>query len=159
MTESLPKDGDGAGVRFPPPIIYAVFCGAGLTLDEFWPQLPLEWRFVSSAGWALIAAAFLLMTICVVYMRRARTTIRPDRPTDAIVSGGPFAYSRNPIYIGWLILYFGVALVWGGGYTLILAIPCAAVIHRYAIMREERYLERTFGTAYTDYTARVRRYL
>jgi protein-S-isoprenylcysteine O-methyltransferase Ste14 len=41
----------------------------------------------------------------------------------------------------------------------LLAIPCAAVNHRYAIAREERYLKQTFGTAYADYTARVRRYL
>ena len=159
MTESPPKADDGAGVRFPPPFIYAVFCGAGLILDEFWPLLPIEGNFVPIVGWALMAAAFLLMTVCVIYMRRARTTIRPDKPTAAIVSGGPFAYSRNPIYVGWLILYFGVALVWGGLWTLILAIPCAAVIHRYAIVREERYLEHTFGAAYTDYRARVRRYL
>lgn len=159
MTESLPKSGDGAGVRFPPPFIYAVFCGAGLILDEFWPLLPIEWSFASTVGWGLTAVAFLLMTLCVVYMRRARTTIRPDKPTAAIVSSGPFAYSRNPIYVGWLILYFGIALVWGGTWTLLLAIPCAAVIHRYVIAREERYLEQTFGTAYTDYTARVRRYL
>jgi protein-S-isoprenylcysteine O-methyltransferase Ste14 len=111
MTESLTKFGDGAGVRFPPPFIYAVFCGAGLILDEFWSLLPIEWSFASTVGWGLTAVAFLLMTICVVYMRRARTTIRPDKPTVAIVSSGPFAYSRNPIYVGWLILYFGVALV------------------------------------------------
>ena len=106
-----------------------------------------------------MVVAFLLMTICVVYMRWAQTTIRPDQPTVAIVSSGPFACSRNPIYIGWLILYFGIALVWGGAWTLLLAMPCAAVIRRYAISREEHYLEQTFGTAYTDYTARVRRQL
>lgn len=104
MTESLPKFGDGAGVRFPPPFIYAVLCGAGLILDEFWPLLPIEWSFASTVGWGLTPVAFLLMTICFVYMRRARTTIRPDKPTAAIVSSGPIAYSRNPIYVGWLIL-------------------------------------------------------
>ena len=159
MTESGTDDIAGAGVRFPPPIIYAAFCGAGLILDEFWPFMSFSWGDGRLVGWGLIAVAVLLMAVCVIYMRRAQTTIRPDKPTDTIVSGGPFAYSRNPIYVAWFVLYLGIALSWGGLWTVFFEIPCFAVIHRYVVAREERYLERKFDAAYTDYTARVRRYL
>tara|TARA_B100000029_G_scaffold104806_1_gene95391 strand:+ start:1226 stop:1687 length:462 start_codon:yes stop_codon:yes gene_type:complete len=152
-------DSSGADVRFPSPIIYAVFCAIGLALDSFQMVTTLDWSFAPIAGWALMVVTVLLMVVCVVYMHRAQTTVRPDRPSNAIMSDGPFALSRNPIYVAWLILYVGIALAWGDAWTLLMAVPCAVVIHRYAVLREERYLTDRFGAAYTDYQARVRRYL
>ena len=150
MSGSQTDDATGAGIRFPPPFIYAVFCAVGLILDRIWPIPVISQDIGRILGWSFAALSVVLMGICVVHLRRARTTIRPDKPTIAIVSDGPFAISRNPIYLGWTILFLGVAAGWGGLWTLLLVIPCAVVVHRYVVLREERYLSAKFGEAYAD---------
>ncbi|MGE5443670.1 MAG: methyltransferase family protein [Ignavibacteriales bacterium] len=91
--------------------------------------------------------------------RLAKTSLIPVKPTTAIVTDGPFRFSRNPIYVGFAFLYLGVGLWLNALWVVVMLVPLLLVIQSYVIVREERYLELKFGQEYLQYKARVRRWL
>jgi len=92
-------------------------------------------------------------------MHRAGTNVRPDRPATALVTGGPFRFSRNPLYLSLITLYVGITLLFDALWPLILLVPVLAFVHWGIVKREEHYLELKFGDAYRDYKTRVRRWI
>jgi protein-S-isoprenylcysteine O-methyltransferase Ste14 len=114
------------------------------------------------ADW--IGVVFVLASIPIAItafraMIRAQTSFDPRKPTTAIVSEGPFHYSRNPMYISLTLLYLGVSLLINALWILLLVVPLLVVIRYGVIAREEAYLERKFGDEYLRYKARVRRWI
>ena len=106
-------------------------------------------RYCGSRSWARLVGTSLLPW--------ALEGVDLDRP-DQLVARGPYAWSRNPMYLAWALGYAGVALVAGTAWPLLL-LPVVLVLTHVAVMREERSLERSFGAAYRNYKASVRRYL
>ena len=150
---------DHAGVRVPPPLIYVVgfLAGAGLERVAATPNLP---------GFAALAAALAGVVLAGVLdggaMRRflrARTALEPWKPSSALVTSGPYRFTRNPMYVGMAALYLGIALAFGYLWSVALLAVVLVVIDRTVIAREERYLERRFGESYREYRTRVRRWL
>ena len=92
-------------------------------------------------------------------MARAGTSFRTQRPTTAIVTDGPFGYSRNPIYVALTLLYLGIGMLINGLWVLLLIVPVLVVIQLGVVAREECYLERKFGDEYLCYRRRVRCWL
>jgi protein-S-isoprenylcysteine O-methyltransferase Ste14 len=92
-------------------------------------------------------------------MKAAGTNVRPDKPALALVERGPFAYSRNPLYLSVLGLFTGVGVALASPAFLALVVPMALVLHYGVVSREESYLEEKFGEAYRAYKTRVRRWL
>jgi protein-S-isoprenylcysteine O-methyltransferase Ste14 len=127
-----------------------------------------SWRFgdplatspaTTALGWLLVAAFAGWNGWALLAMARHRTARLPGGATTALIEGGPFARSRNPLYVGLLALSAGLALLAGSLWAL-LALPLEwALLHWGAVLPEERYLTRTFGPAYADYSSRVRRWL
>lgn len=93
--------------------------------------------------------------------RRAKTTVNPTKPDQAstIVDSGIFNYSRNPMYLALLLLLLGVAYWHQNWVSLLVVVLFVLYMNRFQIQPEERILERIFGHAYTDYKARVRRWI
>jgi len=81
------------------------------------------------------------------------------RPTTALVITGPYRFTRNPMYLGFLLLYIGVSCWFGWIWPLLLAPLLVWLIRVFVIEREERYLDRKFGQEYWRYKAQVRRWL
>jgi protein-S-isoprenylcysteine O-methyltransferase Ste14 len=92
-------------------------------------------------------------------MVRSGTNVIPNQPTLAIVTDGPFRYTRNPLYIGATLAYTGLALIFNSFWPLLLLPALLMVIHWGVVRREERYLEAKFGTLYLAYKDRVPRWL
>jgi protein-S-isoprenylcysteine O-methyltransferase Ste14 len=151
-------DRDAPGVIAPPPLIYLGGLAIGFGLEAILPSasLPdgLQW-----AGCALIVAGLFLAGSFVAVFRRARTNVDPGKPTTTIVTGGPYRLTRNPGYLGMALAYTGIALLAGALWPLLSLIPVLVLIDRAVIAREERYLEAKFGSEYTAYKVRVRRWL
>ena len=146
-----------AGVIAPPPLIYGVPLIAGLVLNR-WSPLPLV------AGHATLPAGLLVVVLgfvalpAVLAFRKARTHPEPWKPTKALVTVGPYRFSRNPMYVGFTLCYLGIA-VWQNSLWPLLALPVViAVMLVGVIKREERYLEGLFGNDYRAYRTRVRRW-
>ena len=92
-------------------------------------------------------------------MSRPCARIRTETPTVKIVDTGVFVRSRNPIYVGAHIGTVGVAIALNSLWVLATLVPFYLIIRYGVVAREEAYLERTFGQAYLDYQARVRRWV
>ncbi len=113
----------------------------------------------TGVGWLLVAAFAVWNGWALVTMARHRTALLPGGATTTVIDRGPFARSRNPLYIGMLVGAAGVALVLSSTWALV-ALPLeGALLHWGAVVPEERYLTAKFGTTYTDYVERVRRWL
>ena len=92
-------------------------------------------------------------------MRDANTNVDPTQPTTTIVTSGPFRFTRNPIYTSLTLLYIGIALIVNSLLTILLLPIILVLMNVGVIAREERYLERKFGTQYLAYKQRVHRWL
>jgi protein-S-isoprenylcysteine O-methyltransferase Ste14 len=110
-------------------------------------------------GWLLVAAFVAWNGWALVTIARHRTALLPGGATTILIDGGPFARSRNPLYVGLLAGSAGVGLVVDSAWAL-LALPLEWALLRWgAVLPEERYLATKFGTTYAAYTGRVRRWL
>lgn len=150
---------DTAGVIAPPPLIYLSALGIGFGLDAVIGNRPLPSRVAVPVGAASIITGVGLMGSFVGAFRRARTPIDPYTPSEAIVTDGPYRLTRNPAYLGMAVAYAGIAIVFNRPWALVPLPIAVALIDRGVIAREERYLERKFGTPYEEYKRRVRRWI
>lgn len=156
-TEHTPAD--TAGVIAPPPLIYLGALGIGFGVNAAIGEGSLPSNLRVPVGGASIIAGVGLMGSFVQAFRRARTPVDPYTPTQAIATDGPYRLTRNPAYLGMALTYAGIALVANAPWVLVPLPVAIAVIDRGVIAREERYLERKFGTAYVDYKRRVGRWV
>ena len=114
---------------------------------------------MAGLGWLLIAAFVVWNGWALVTIAKHRTALLPGGETTVVIDRGPFAMSRNPLYIGLLVGSAGVGLVVGSLWALI-ALPLEWALLRWgAVVPEEQYLAAKFGMTYTEYTGRVRRWL
>jgi len=150
---------DTAGVVAPPPLIYLAGLIIGLVLDALLPQGELPWAVRWILGGALaLGGVALLLSFNTAFVRRG-TAVEPWKPTTAIVTTGPYRFTRNPAYLGMALLYIGLTLLADAPWALLVLPFVIAVIDRMVIAREERYLERKFGAEYMDYKRTVRRWV
>ncbi|MDX2155798.1 MAG: isoprenylcysteine carboxylmethyltransferase family protein [Hyphomicrobiaceae bacterium] len=145
-----------------PPVLLAGAVAVALLLE--WLLLPLPVPFAETqpvhfAGMLMVLAGAVLIVWSALEFRRHRTSIRPDRGSDALLLTGPFAFSRNPIYLGDAMLLAGAGITFNKLWLALLVAPFIVLVSKLAIEREEAYLERRFGVAYHDYLSRVRRWL
>jgi protein-S-isoprenylcysteine O-methyltransferase Ste14 len=130
---------------------YLVTLNRGDPVDLGGWRVPLGWAlvvfFVGWNGWSLWLFG------------RHDTGLLPGQPTEALIEEGPYRFSRNPLYVGLLALYLGLALLAPTFWGLVLFPAAVLLILWGAIRPEERFLRERFGAPYDDYTRRVRRWL
>jgi protein-S-isoprenylcysteine O-methyltransferase Ste14 len=151
-----------AGRLTRPPLLFLACLLLGVALDRFLP-LPIAFPAAASLWWTtgggLIAAGMAIVAAGSRNFARAGTPVPSNQPVRALVTTGLHGLSRNPIYVGMLLLYAGIGVAARSPWLLLLAAPLYAVLRYGVVGREEKYLERRFGGAYLDYKARVRRWL
>lgn len=137
----------------PVPRVHAAALLAGVTLHRVRPwTLPVDRRWSSAVGLGLLGGGLFVVGWSV------RTVERVDVGSpDSLVTDGPYAHSRNPMYVGWTGLYAGVVLLMSSVW-LLLALPVVLVCTHAQIRREERSLGRAFGDEYDSYRQTVSRY-
>ncbi len=139
----------------PIPDGHVAFLLVGVILHFIVPwKLYQEYGVEYSIGWAMIAVGALVAAWAV----RTFADMNTKKPTK-IISKGPYAYSRNPMYVAWTSIYIGVDLILNTVWLLVFLPVVLIGTHYYAIIKEERFLEREFGDEYREYKERVRRYL
>jgi protein-S-isoprenylcysteine O-methyltransferase Ste14 len=150
---------DVPGVVVFPPILWGGALAVGLVLHWIWPIHPFRSLTARLLGAGLFIVSLAVAVWAERTMQRAGTEIRPDRPTSAIVTDGPFRYSRNPVYIASAGLTAAISLLLNALAPILLLIPVMFVIRYGVVAREERYLDAKFGEVYRAYRGRVRRWL
>jgi protein-S-isoprenylcysteine O-methyltransferase Ste14 len=124
----------------------------GSVLSALWPRR-ITWGPGHLIGWPLIFGGVALVS----WATRTAGATDLARP-DQLVTGGPYALSRHPMYVAWTALFVGMALVARAAWLLLLMPVLAVLIHR-ETRREEERLAQVFGVDYSRYQARVRPYL
>jgi protein-S-isoprenylcysteine O-methyltransferase Ste14 len=156
----MPETADHADVRVLPPLLFLASIALGVLV-----QLALPLRFASQSGLrvpfglALVAAGVAAGAWTIVWMRRTHQDPDPRKPSPELIVGGPFRWSRNPIYVGMTLVQAGVGIALGNLWLLLLLVPTVAVLQREVIAKEEAYLIRKFGDPYVAYQRSVRRWL
>ena len=145
--------------RFEPPLIPLAAMVGGVILNLVW-AFPVVPDLVGTVlGTVAIVLGIGTALWAISTMQSAGVDVSPDTSTAAIVDGGPYGHSRNPIYLAALVIAVGVALHVNSGWVLLLTAAAAAVMHFRIVAREERYLTSKFGDAYVEYRRRVRRWI
>jgi protein-S-isoprenylcysteine O-methyltransferase Ste14 len=145
----------------PPPIVMLVVGFIMWLLFFLFPAFTLP-SISSLAGGATIGLiGFGISMAGVLTFKRARTTSDPRKPADAsvLVTSGVYRLTRNPMYLGVLLVLIGWGLLLGNVLALICAFIFVPYIHRYQIRPEERLLQDKFGAAFVAYKAKVRRWI
>jgi protein-S-isoprenylcysteine O-methyltransferase Ste14 len=153
---------DYAEVAVKPPILFLGALALGCLLSSIipiGPGLGSANGLAVTVGLTFIVLGFVLAGLSFRNFRLAGTSVVPGEPAKALVVTGPYHVTRNPIYIGLVLAYFGVSILLTSMWVLLLLIPAVIILQRRVVLREEEYLERQFGEAYTKYKARVPRWL
>jgi protein-S-isoprenylcysteine O-methyltransferase Ste14 len=155
----MPESDGVVAFRIWPPVAIGAPLLIGWLATGLWgdPVDVGDWRVV--LGGALVLFFVGWNAVSLWMFARHDTGLLPGQATHAIIETGPYRLSRNPLYVGLLALYLGLALLvptfWG-----LLLCPAAVLLLLWgAILPEERYLHERFGTPYDDYAHRVRRWL
>jgi protein-S-isoprenylcysteine O-methyltransferase Ste14 len=143
-----------------PPLLLAAALAAAVLLGRFYP---LPWPGLSDLpaqiiGYGLGALGVLLAGWGLITLKRADTTVLPHKPAKRLVTHGAFSFRRNPIYMGEVLIFLGLAQATGNIWMAIVALPLAVLLLALAILPEERHLEARFGEEYLAYKARTRRW-
>lgn len=152
-------DNDSPQVRFPPPLISLSFAIIGYVLHQVYPIPFGDLASLWLLGSLLIGIGLVIIIISAGMFRRNKTNIEPWKTTTTIISTGIYAFSRNPIYLSFLIIGLGLALLCNTVWIILMQIPFLMVMNHYVISREERYLSVKFGDDYQSYMRKVRRWL
>ena len=104
-------------------------------------------------------ASILIVPPVLVRFRRAGTTLDVRKAASALITDGPYRFSRNPLYVSLTMLYVGLGVVLNSVSILLLAVPVLFIMDRWVIRREEEHLEEKFGNRYLHYKSTVRRWL
>lgn len=148
-------------LRIPPPVVAVLVAVAMWGVAGYGPQWPMPpfWRNVIAAVFALAGVAVDLVALAT--FRASRTTFNPLKPgrASALVTHGLYRITRNPMYLGSLLLLLGWAVYLSALLPFAGLVVFVAYITRFQIRPEERALAALFGEEYADYTARVRRWL
>ena len=142
-----------------PPVYFLASAILMLLLHLGWPgpQLALgPWRWL---GLLPIAGGVALAIAAARQFKRAGTAVRPFSEPSAVVTSGPFAFTRNPMYLGMVACLVGWAVILGSVTPVVVIAGFFALIHYRFVLREEPFMAERFGEAYRAYTARVRRWI
>lgn len=161
MTESESKSTEREGQRVIalPPVIAAVALAAGIALELTLGSSFMPAGTGTGTGILLLAAGIAIAGLALWEHRRAGNDPDPRTADAAMISAGIYRYSRNPVYIGYLLVLAGIGAWSDSGWILGMVVPAYLLLRYGVVAREETYLEARFGDTYRDYRKAVRRWL
>ena len=148
-------------LKIPPPAVAVLIAGAmwGISLVAPLLEAPMFIRVAAALAIALAGGGFSLAGV--ISFRRARTTVNPMKPetTSSLVCSGIYRVTRNPMYVGLLFVLVAWAVFLSSAWALLGSLAFVLYIDRFQIAPEEKVLLAMFGTSYSAYKSRVRRWL
>lgn len=152
---------DHPGVYIPPPLLYAAVFMLAVFLQHTFSinNYLFELKGTKFAGILFLIAAVFFIFRSLGQFIRTKNTVMTIRPANTLQTTGIYKITRNPMYQGLVFVYIGLTCIAGNWWNVILLPLLLFIIQQYVIKREESYLTRHFGNIYTDYKARVRRWL
>lgn len=153
------KDSPGINKNIHPPFVALFFIVVTMVLQRFILTSFVVPALLRNAGLALTFIGFMLGVGAFIEFRKARTTLDPHGSVKALVTGGIYRITRNPIYLGFFLMVVGFPLSFGSLWGIVAAPFYATTMSRLVIEKEEAYLEKKFKEQYTSYSSKVRRWI
>lgn len=150
---------DVPNVKIIPPLVYLAGIVIGIAISIWMPTKIAPDSLAWTLGGILIICGAVLSGSAILKFKGVGTTVRPDRAASTLVVVGPYRITRNPMYLGLALVYFGIAIADQSVWALILLPVVLTIIQRRAIEPEEAFLERRFGASYIRYKEDVRRWI
>lgn len=145
-----------------PPIFMAIFLIGSYVLHR---TIPIGWEpekvtsFMQGSGGFLIVIALAIEFWTIATLRRHKTTVHPTKAASQLAQDGPFALSRNPIYLANVLICIGASFVIGSRWYLLAAAVMFVLLSELVIKGEEKHLQAQFPEAWDAYKDKVRRWL
>src|SRR6058998_3366601 len=151
---------DKPGVIAFPPLIWLIGVVISALVHFFVIRLPImSYSACLVCGIVLVILAPTLAWSALVTMKTAGTNVNPAKPALTIVRGGPFRFTRNPMYLALCLQQIALGFFLNDWITLVFVVPLALIFHYGVILREERYLAAKFGEPYLELKREVRRWI
>lgn len=147
--------------RVPPVLLTAVVAGLIWAVSQETPPVPIPIVPRQIGASVLTLGGLFLIGPAVHSFRRSKTSLSPFNPASAstLTTSGVYRFSRNPMYLGLLLLLLAWAVYLSSAYSLVLCAGFVFWLNRFQIAPEERALESRFGPDYIAYKERVHRWL
>ena len=148
-------------MRIPPPIIFVGSILLGVVLGVVAP-ISSEWLSASLARWVgipIVVISFILVGLTFREFRKVGTGFDSEDAITALITEGPFRYSRNPMYLSAALLQLGLGIWLRNAWIVLLLLPTIILVNALSILPEEWLLQDRFGESYEEYRRRVRRWL
>jgi len=148
-------------LRVPPPVVMAVFALFMWLVAIPFPALDLDLPARPEAAAMFLAVAVGIGAAALLGFRRAKTTVNPLKPeaSSALVTGGIYRWTRNPMYLAMLLVLIGWAYIVSNLTALVMLPLFVSTLNRLQIEPEERALHARFGAEFETYRRKVRRWL
>ena len=150
---------DHAHVKIAPPVLFLIHLLLAFGLGWL-VRLPIaSMLWVNIVGVLFVVIGIALPFFAIREFNAAQTTVSPFDASSNVVSSGPYRFTRNPIYLGFICLLIGFPLMMSNYWGLILSPVFMTLLYFLVIRHEEAYLERKFGQGYLAFKSKVRRWL
>ena len=150
---------DHAKEKPPPPVLLLLHVLGAFLLNWLLP-LPFVFPwYMEWLGYLLVFVGLGFAFSAIAQFGKLQTTLNPHGSVSVIVTGGPYRFSRNPIYLGFVCTLIGLPLAIGNYWGVILSPLFVVMMYQLVIKQEESYLEEKFKDVYTSYKSSVRRWL
>lgn len=150
---------DKAEVVIFPPLLFAITLIVGMAISYLKPVTILTDLLAWICGSILFIMSIVLLRLSARSLLQGKTTINPNGSTTSIIIKGVYRYSRNPMYISFLLLYLGISIIFNAWFCFVLLLPLLVVLQKGVVEPEEEYLERKFSAEYSSYKSKVRRWI
>jgi protein-S-isoprenylcysteine O-methyltransferase Ste14 len=155
----MSENTDHAHVMIPPPLVFLGYLIGALIINWLVP-FAIPWTLILRIiGGLALAAGIFLIGSAFSQMMNANTTPDANQPTTVLVTTGLYRFSRNPIYLGFFLIYIGFTLLVGTFWGILLSPFLLWTVTHAVINMEEEYLKRKFKDEYNSYSSHTRRWI
>ncbi len=140
--------------NFPFPETHIAPLLLGVAVDFLFPRVLIKNGTVAF----VLGLPLLLGGLLVIFGAVREVGSQDVDAPNTVITSGPYAWSRNPMYVAWTFIYIGAICIINSVWLLLL-LPVALVLTHFVVLREEKKLEELFGDSYCDYHRNVRRYI
>jgi len=145
--------------RIIPPVYLLMALAAMALMHWLLPGYRYVHEPLAYAGLIAVLFGIVMASMSAAMFRKAGTGIEPFDEATTLVTGGFYRHTRNPMYLGMLLMLAGSAFLLGSAGAVLPVVIFALIIHNHFVLGEERFLEAVFGQRYLDYKSSVRRWL
>ncbi|MBL4775730.1 MAG: isoprenylcysteine carboxylmethyltransferase family protein [Mariprofundus sp.] len=148
-------------LKIPPLLLMLLVASLMWLMAYYLPSISVSLAFKYIVSFNFLGIGLMFMGSALISFREAKTTLNPMRPDDCstLVTSDVYQITRNPMYVGMLLMLIAYAVFLANAYTLVLLIAFVLYLNRFQILPEEQALTAIFGEDFLSYQAKVHRWL